>query len=269
MRKNTKLIPGKKEFFEILQKEAKRDLPKSKENIHYPDFSLIRKLFKVYKEDELLFIKKFNQTNFINEVKKTLNDLVKKILDDKNIESKKPLFDKIYNYLSEEDEPQKSDLIFVFAAPTLFRAEKANELYRQGLAPLIMLSGHAPFYQSKKISEALEYRNFLIKGGTPKDSLIIEEESITIPDNVRSSLNRLDELKIKFKSLILINSPYVQRRGWAHFKKYLSDGITICRVNSNCGQEYKKENWFSNEAGIRAILNEFVKMKIAVILNTA
>lgn len=269
MRKNNKLIPDKKELFEILQKEAKRDLPKGKENIHYPDFSLIEKLFKVYKEDGFLFTKKFNQINLINEAKKILNNLVKKILDDKNIESKKPLFDKIYDYLSEEDKPQKSDLIFVFATSTLFRAEKARGLYHQGLASLVMLSGGSPFYQPKKISEALEYRNFLIKEGIPESALIIEEESITIPDNVRSSLNQLDKLKIKFKNLILVNSPYVQRRGWVHFKKYLPDVINIYRVNSNCGPEYKKKNWFSNEAGIRAVLNEFIKMRVAVILNTA
>lgn len=268
MRKDSKMLPGKEELAAILWKEARRKLLKGKEKAHYPNFSLAIRLFDLYGEYGDIFQKKFRAGVFIEKAKIILDKLVKKILKDPRWDRKKNLFNKIYNYLSEEDKLEKSDLIFVFAAPTLTRVEKAIELYKKGLAPLLVFSGCSPIYQQKENSEAVKYKNFAIAQGVSESSIIVENNSITIPDNVRSSLNLLDKLKIKFKRLILVNSPYVQRRGWVHFKKYLPDGVRVYRVNSSCKPEYTKENWFKNEQGIQAILNEFVKMKIAVILNT-
>lgn len=269
MRKDSKTIPGKKELSKILKKEAKRNLPPGKKDVHYPDFSLAIRLFNIYGNYGSIFKEKIREGEFVEKARKILDKVTKRILSDKNLKKNKNLFKKIYVYLSEEDKPQKSDLIFVFAALTLARAEKAVELYKRGFAPLIIFSGCSPIYQKKKLPEAKEYEKFALSEGVPQNSILVEDNSITIPDNVRTSLNLLDKLRIKPKRIILVNSPYVERRGWVHFKKYLPDKVRLIRVNCSTRTEYSKENWFKNENGIRAILNEFIKMRIAVILNTA
>lgn len=269
MRKDSKQIPGAEELGEILAREAKRPLPEGKEAIHYPKFSLVIQLLQAYDIFPKIFIGDLSVEEVVEVAKPIINELVRKILQDPSPGRDQRLFDKVYDYLAEEDEPQKSDLIFTFGAPTLLRVEKAVELYKKGLAPILFFSGGRPIYQPGGLADALVYKNFTLHEGIPPQAIITEEKSISIPDNVRSSLNLMDKMDLRFESMILVNSPYVQRRGWCHFKKYLPDKIKIYRVNCLTKPDYTKGNWYKNENGIRVILNEFVKMKIAVILNTA
>ena len=160
-------------------------------------------------------------------------------------------------------------MIFVFGSSNLARAEKAVELYKKDLAPKIIFSGGSPIYDPVRPVEAREYRRLALKQGVPDKAIIVEDQSITTADNIKCSLNLLDQLKVKLEKIILVNSPSSQRRGWCHFKKYLPDKIKLFRINCATKPEYNKVNWFRNEAGIRIILNEFVKMKVAVILDTA
>jgi uncharacterized SAM-binding protein YcdF (DUF218 family) len=133
-----------------------------------------------------------------------------------------------------------------------------------------MISGESPFYApDNPVTEADRYKQLAMEQGVAADKVITENKSVTIPDNVRSSLNLLDEQGVQCSSLILVNSPYTQRRGWIHFKKYLPDTVKIVRVNSDTIGKYHKDKWFANEDGVRTLANEFVKMKIATTLNTA
>ncbi|HED38668.1 MAG TPA: YdcF family protein, partial [Ignavibacteria bacterium] len=122
---------------------------------------------------------------------------------------------------------------------------------------------------NQSATEAEIYAQIAVDAGVPKNSIIIENKSITIPDNVRSSLNLLDKKGISYGSIILVNSPYTQRRGWVHFKKYIPDTIKLIRVNSETGEQYKKDFWYKNPTGIDVVIGEFLKAKIAVSLNTA
>lgn len=269
MRKSSKELPGWNELSRILEKEAKRKLPPGKLNVHYPDFSLVVKLFMIYGGKNNLFQKHFDLREFLKKAGLILDVLVKSMLAEEVTKERKTLLNKIYGYLSEEDQPQKSDLIFVFGSANLERVKKAVELYKKGLAPKILFSGHGPIYEPDRPVEAIEYCNLAIREGVPREAIVLEPQSITIPDNVRRSLNLLDQLKVDFKKVILVNSPHVQRRGWCHFKKYLPDKIKLFRVNCLSKPEYQRDNWFKTEAGIRIVLNEFIKMRAAVILNTA
>ena len=86
---------------------------------------------------------------------------------------------------------------------------------------------------------------------------MVERQAITLPDNVRRTLNLLDQKSFKYSSIILVNSPYVQRRGWAHFQKYVDDHIRLIRINSATQPALQKANWFKSEVGIKVIANEF------------
>lgn len=269
MRKNSKQIPGAKELGRILAKEAKRALPKGKKTIHYPDFSLAIQLFELYNVSSDFLVKDLPATEIVETSRSFLDDLLGKILKDPLVGKRRGLFDRVYDYLSEEDKLEKADLIFAFGSPTLVRAEKAVELYKQDFASIILFSGGGHIYNEEGLPEAIAYKNFAIEKGVPIEAILIEINSITIPDNIRSSLNILGKLGFSLRSLILVNSPYTQRRGWCHFRKYLSDEVRIYRVNCATKDDYLKENWYENEKGIRAVLNEFVKMRVAMVLNTA
>ena len=110
--------------------------------------------------------------------------------------------------------------------------------------------------------------------GVPKDKIIEEKASINIASNVRASLNLLDELGIKYHSIMQIISWYPQRRTWVTMKKYLDPEVKIIRVNSDLPKigdrpaMYEKGEWYKTEEGIEIIFNEFVKMRHQEVTNT-
>jgi hypothetical protein len=267
------LFPQLDELLEIIAKEQQRALPKGKETIHYPDFTLINQLLKEIAINSSFFTDEYRLEDIRN---KNVPDIARKLSDDvvegMNVDHEqfKHLYNRMYDYLSEEDQLEKTDIMFVFGSKSNTRIEKAVELMKEGYAKYLLVSGSAPMYdKDKTITEAERLGQYAIENGIDKEQIIIENGSISIPDNIRSSLNLLDEKGNIFNSIMLVNSPYSQRRGWVHFKKYLPDNVKVVRVNAKTIEKYTRDGWYKNEDGIRVILNEFIKMKIAVILNTA
>lgn len=274
-RKNFNQLPSSAELQNILATEAKRNVSKGKDYVHYVDFSPLIKLAKYFGIDTEVISNNYTPHDVTKQdlfakgkimIESLKNKLLNTDLSLKDIE----ICNIAYDYLAEEDTLENVDFIFVFGAKTPLRIKKAIELYQQGLSPKIIVSGRSPHYASdQSITEAENYALIAEQGGVPASAIIIENESISIPDNVRSSLNLLDEEGIFYKSIALVNSPYVQRRGWAHFKKYLPDTVKLVRVNCETSDQYKRDYWYKSSTGIDTILSEYLKAKIAVSLNTA
>jgi uncharacterized SAM-binding protein YcdF (DUF218 family) len=174
-----------------------------------------------------------------------------------------------YAYLSAQDPPAKSDLIFVFGSGTPYRALKAAELYHSAIAPLIMVSGRGPIYSHDPTTEASRYRAILVENGVPKTAIITEDKAITIFDNVCRSLNILDERGLSPTHITLVNSPYSQRRGWAVFNKHVPMNVHLHRVNSDSSPAYAADQWYRQERTLRVVLSEFIKLRASEMYNTA
>lgn len=270
-RTNNKVLPDRAELSIILETEVERDVPTDKKGIHYPLFDTAIKLFSHFGLPTEIFIDDSLDIYHVHTQGRILLDEVLARIFEKSVQTiEVDLFNRAYDYLAEEDNPQESDIIFVFGSKTPLRAEKAGELYTKGLGKKVMVSGGSPIYiQNASQSEAQLYEEILLKHGVPETSIIKESKAITVPDNVRRSLNLLNEMKVPYQSMILVNSPYTQRRGWAIFKKHLPDSIELYRVNSGTSEQYHRDNWYRQENTLRVVLNEFMKMRGSVVYNTA
>ena len=270
-------LPSGKELKEILAKEAHRDISEEQENRHYADFAPIISFLEKLGLDSSFFVKEFAPSDFDDEELvssnlEILDDMISSVIGkiSGNEAKLKPYLDGLYDYLSEEDRLEKSDFIFVFGSKSTLRTEKAMELYKMGLASKLLISGRGPIYESgEQVFEAESLRDFAVNGGLPPESVLVEKNSISIPDNVKSSLNYLDSINSRLSSIIIVNSPFSQRRGFVHFKKFLPENVKIYRANSAVSDKYSKDSWFKSEEGIKVVINEYIKMKIATILNTA
>lgn len=270
--RHTTQLPTANELERVLAYEARRDFPRANEEAHYADFSPIVELMRAFGMDPSCFTNDDLAKNWLagglsEGADPLIAELVAKILGSKG--EPRSILDSVYDYLSEEDPLEPADAVFVFGAKTPLRAQKAIELYQGGHAPKLVFSGHGPFGTDAQTSEAEAYRDLALAAGVPAADVIIETESVTIPDNVRASLNLFEATGFMPKRLILVNSPYVQRRGWCHFKKYLPEDVVLIRQNCTTGDKFSRDGWFTNADGIKVVLNEFFKMKIAVTLNTA
>lgn len=159
----------------------------------------------------------------------------------------------------------------LFGSNSKKRVEKTWELWQKNLADKIIITGGKPNYIENNLpSEAEIFKKDLMSLGIPEDKMIIEDKSITIPDNIRTSMNLLDKLGEKYNSVILVLAWFAMRRAWVHWKKYSREGTKIYRTCAEIiDPNLSIENWWKNELGIKTMFNQFVKLKVAVEMNTA
>lgn len=259
-------IPTTKNLKRTRQREGKRKVPKDNIKKHFVKFDLIMSLFKRIDIPLKLFTENLEPTELLEKWSKIKPKVLSnfKRLDFK--ENKK-LFDSLYDYLSEEDKPKRSDLIFVFGSNEIERADKAIELYKEGLAPKILFSGgmHSTKTRTKK-TEAKRFKEHALNKGVREKDIITEQKSITIVDNIRISLNLMDKSRLRPKKILLVVSPIVLRRPYGSFCKY-TKRIEFYRVGSKIGREFSKQNWHKSDEGILAILSEYLKMRAAYLFN--
>jgi len=78
-------------------------------------------------------------------------------------------------------------------------------------------------------------------------------------------------LGIPYNSIILVTVWFAMRRSWAHMMKYVPRDTKLYRVNSTLtpASNFRLDQWWKNEIGIKIIFNEFGKLKISEVLNSS
>lgn len=149
-----------------------------------------------------------------------------------------PLF--IGWYLSPQDILEKADsIVVVSGGDNNQRIEKAVQLYKEGWAPYILFSGAAA---EGNVSNALAMKRIAASKGVPASHIFMEEKSRTTEENAELSAVIIKEKG--FKSIILVTSPYHQRRTYQLFKEQLSDIKIINR--SAVDDAWRKKGWWEN-----------------------
>lgn len=142
-------------------------------------------------------------------------------------------------YLSPQDNLLKADAIVVVSGgQTTSRALRGIELYKQGYAPKIIFSGAA---LDDGPSNAFAMRDQALADGVPARSIIIDEKSQNTYENAVNTKNILDE--IGAKSLILVTSPYHQRRANLTFKHVLGVDYKIIGISA-FDDRWSKSGWW-------------------------
>lgn len=269
MRTDYLQIPSVVELSKTLQREIKRGIPPSKQSRHFASIAPLSSFLESIGYDNFQFELNLHWAEVLVKGDILVKELIPFILSLGDFKISDVAV-RLYRYLSEEDpSPELSDLIIAFGSKTNYRAEKAVELFHKGVAPKLLFSGKgSSFTDVVDETEADRYTNFAIRLGVPKEAIIIENEAITLPDNVRRSLNLLDELRFYYKKVILINSPYSQRRAWGYFMKYCPEGITAYRINCKTKDNLQEDTWFKNEEGIKYVLGEYIKIWMSLATNT-
>jgi uncharacterized SAM-binding protein YcdF (DUF218 family) len=158
-------------------------------------------------------------------------------------------------YLSPQSPLQKSDaIVAISGGDTVERMKEAVRLYEAGWAPKIIFSGAAldPSSPSNAKVMAVEAE----ARGVPKTAIILDETS------VNTEANATDVAKIilnnKFTKIILVTSPYHQRRASILFRRALGDGITVLN-QSSYDMNWRRSDWWANASSRSITLSEFQK----------
>ena len=169
-------------------------------------------------------------------------------------------FDCISDLVFVKTEIQAADIILVPGGSHPQLMEKAVELYKQGLAPLILPSGHF----NPKIPEYTSEWEFLksvgVKLGVPEDKILKEDKASHTFENAEFSWRVIKENKLSVKKVILVCKAYHSRRALLTYQSIFPKDIEFFVVSVQDKGEIRKDNWFMDEDKIKKVMGEVVKI---------
>jgi uncharacterized SAM-binding protein YcdF (DUF218 family) len=147
-------------------------------------------------------------------------------------------------------------IVAVSGGDTSARAREAIKLYKAGWASTLIFSGAAE--DKTGPSNAQVMTDLAINEGVPPRDIISEESSETTAQNAVKTQAILEENDIK--SIILVTSPYHERRARMEFEK-VSRSVSI-RSHPTSDDSGWSSLWWLTPSGWYLALSELVKIGI-------
>lgn len=149
----------------------------------------------------------------------------------------------LWNYHHMNHTLAKSDCILALGSHDLRVADRAAELYLEGWAPLVIMSGGLGNFTQDlwTESEADQFAAIAIKKGVPANAVLIENKSTNTGENILFTQRLLKEKELDPQSFIVVQKPYMERRSYATFKKHWPDKNLIVTSPQISFEEYPTE----------------------------
>ncbi|HSX47933.1 MAG TPA: YdcF family protein [Candidatus Nanoarchaeia archaeon] len=145
--------------------------------------------------------------------------------------------------LSPQNSLQKSDaIVAISGGETTSRALEAIKLYKQGWAPKLIFSGAAS--DPNGPSNALVMKRLAIQQGVQSGDVLIDEASTNTLENAADVAYIVKTHG--YKKIILVTSPYHQRRASTAFHVALGNDVTILN-HSTIDQTWRRNHWWATE----------------------
>jgi uncharacterized SAM-binding protein YcdF (DUF218 family) len=158
-------------------------------------------------------------------------------------------------FLSPQDKLEQADAIVVVSGgQTTTRAEYGIKLFKQGYAPLILFSGGA---LDDGPSNAVAMRQQALEAGLSDDSILLEEDAQNTYENAVNSKRLLEQAGAK--KIILVTSPYHQRRAAQTFKKILGEEYIVLSASA-VDSRWSKSNWWKSGFSFNISMSELYKL---------
>jgi uncharacterized SAM-binding protein YcdF (DUF218 family) len=160
-----------------------------------------------------------------------------------------------------EDPPEHADAIIVLSDDNFYadRAAHAADLFRHGMAPLVIASGRRlrPY---AGIAELMEHD--LVERGVPKDKILRVAHNA---ENTREEAQALAPLaqERKWRSVIVVTSNYHTRRSRYIFRQVFPSQIAV-RVSGATDGDFDPDHWWESRLGIKELTKELVGMAVAI-----
>ena len=149
------------------------------------------------------------------------------------------------------------DAIFVLCSLDTRVAEKAARLFIDGYANKVIVSGGIGALTQDIFNkpEAQVFVDIMVKLGVSLNDIILEDKSTNTGENIQFTYALLNKLGESFKSFILVQKPYMERRTYATFMKQWPDkGAEVFLASPDI--EY--DEYFTNELPKDLVINIMV-----------
>lgn len=160
-----------------------------------------------------------------------------------------------------EDSLQNSDAILLLGDDNFYadRATRAAELFRQGLAPVVVASGRR-LRPDFGLAEVMAHD--LIERGVPKDRVI------PFPQDADSTIDEAEALapfvaKKNWHKVIVVTSSYHTRRARYIFRHVFPASIHVFIASAHDG-DFEPSNWYAKRRSVKRFVWEIESMLYTV-----
>lgn len=131
------------------------------------------------------------------------------------------LVERVWRYHQLDHEISEADAILVLCSHDPVVAERGAQLYLEGWAPLLILSGGFGSITRRLWNEpeARIFARIAVDLGVPPRDIVVEEESSNTGENVLFTRRLLEQKGIDPRRFIVVQKPYMERRSFATFRK--------------------------------------------------
>lgn len=170
----------------------------------------------------------------------------------------------IGDYLIINDKLQPADAIFLLNSDVNIRPFRAAELYKQGLAPVIIIarSEDTPVVSLGLVPNDTDISvGVMEKLSVPSEKIII----LTVPGGVTSTFDEAAALRkyietSHFGRIILVTSAFHTRRARWIFHRTLAGLPVVLKMAAVPYPDFDQTSWWKNETGLITVNNEYIKL---------
>ncbi|MBQ8535919.1 MAG: YdcF family protein [Clostridia bacterium] len=164
----------------------------------------------------------------------------------------------ITDFVFVQNSPCPADIIFLPGGPGDAPCLKAAELYRQGLAPLILPSGRFAIgkacYEGQEATEWAHMKNLLMAKGVPQEAILREDNASFTWENALFSRRVTDALGLCIRKALLVCKAHHARRALTYYEiAYPEADLRVCPAPI---PGIDRQGWYLTQYGMDAVFGE-------------
>ncbi|MEV7447045.1 YdcF family protein [Streptomyces sp. NPDC091204] len=146
----------------------------------------------------------------------------------------------IWDFHQMHHQPRPCSVAVGLGSHDLGVADTTVDLYRRGMAPLIVFTGAtSPTTRARMPrGEAVHYRERALELGVPPEDVLVEPNARNTGENIRLTRALLEGAGRPIESVLLISKPYEERRAYATARKLWPEVEVICASTSMTFTQY-------------------------------
>lgn len=158
---------------------------------------------------------------------------------------------------------QRSDLLFLFG-DSLGNWKPAAELYKEGMAPLVLATGlYGERSPTKERPQSHDIRDALVTEGVPASVILTEEQSTNTLENVTFGKKVLDARGIHPSSILFYAKQHHAGRCMRTLRKHFQDAIISCFAVDATYDDVmiNRETWRNDPLSEGRVYGEYLRIK--------
>jgi len=154
--------------------------------------------------------------------------------------------------------PVKADLIVNLGGELGERSEKTAEMYRAGLAGVVLVTGMPEAPPGARQQIAHWRKSYLIEQGVPEKAMLFDSSATNSREEAAHVLKMMGERGWQ-RVLVVSDPPHLRRLQWTWERTFAGSGKEFVLVAAPM-QEWHPQAWWREERSGAFVITEYIKL---------